>query len=365
MPIVAALGVFLVAWQLAVVLGGLQPSILPPPLLVAERFVEAFAEGTIQPHLATTLQEIALGFAAGAVLGLAAGYVMARSPFAERLLSPYIVAAQAVPILALAPLLAIWFGPGLLSKVVICGLIVFFPVAVSTMVGIRTVDPRLIELGRSLRATRRQLLWTIEVPSALPSILGGLRVGVTLSVIGAIVGEWAGASRGLGVLINLARGSLFDIPLMFATLLTIALVGIGLYRRRRPRRAPPRRRPLISDSEVPVRARFVVGLLAVLLVVAGCGVESATPIAAGSESPAATEPAESEAATSPSPQGSVVPVDLSVGLGYIPSVQFAPFYLAAQEGYYGEAGLNVEFQNRIDPDLDHARRTGHHRRRHR
>ena len=229
LPVAAALVVFVAAWQLAVVIGGLQPSILPPPLLVAERFVRAFAEGTIQPHLATTLQEIAVGLTVGAVLGLFAGYVMARSPLAERLLSPYIVAAQAIPILALAPLLAIWFGPGLLGKVVICALIVFFPVAVSTMVGIRSTDPRLLELGRSLRATPRQRLWTIEVPAALPSILGGLRVGVTLSVIGAIVGEWAGASRGLGVLINLARGSLFDIPLMFATLLTIALVGVALY----------------------------------------------------------------------------------------------------------------------------------------
>jgi NitT/TauT family transport system permease protein len=229
LPVVAALVVFVVAWQLAVAIGGLQPSILPPPVLVGQRFVEAFAEGTIQPHLATTLQEIAVGLTVGAVLGLLAGYVMARSPLAERLLSPYIVAAQAVPILALAPLLAIWFGPGLLSKVVICALIVFFPVAVSTMVGIRTVDPRLLELGRSLRATPRQRLWTIEVPAALPSIFGGLRVGVTLAVIGAIVGEWSGASRGLGVLINLARGSLFDIPLMFATLLTIALVGVVLY----------------------------------------------------------------------------------------------------------------------------------------
>jgi len=229
LPVAAALVVFVVAWQLAVVIGGLQPSILPPPLLVGERFVRAFAEGTIQPHLATTLQEIAVGLTVGAILGLLAGYVMARSPLAERLLSPYIVAAQAIPILALAPLLAIWFGPGLLGKVVICALIVFFPVAVSTMVGIRTTDPRLLELGRSLRATPRQRLWTIEVPAALPSILGGLRVGVTLSVIGAIVGEWAGASRGLGVLINLARGSLFDIPLMFATLVTIALVGVALY----------------------------------------------------------------------------------------------------------------------------------------
>ena len=156
------------------------------------------------------------------------GYGLARSALVERLLSPYLVAAQATPILALAPLIALWFGPGLAGKVVICSLIVFFPVAVSTMVGIRAVDARLLELGRSLRATRRQVLTTLEIPAALPSILGGMRVGVTLAVVGAIVGEWAGADRGLGVLINIARGS-FDIPLMFATLVTIALVGIALY----------------------------------------------------------------------------------------------------------------------------------------
>ncbi len=134
-----------------------------------------------------------------------------------------------MPILVLAPLLVVWFGPGFLSKVVICSLIVFFPVAIATMVGIRSVDARLLELGRSLRATPRQILTTLEIPAALPNIFGGLRVGVTLAVVGAVVGEWAGANNGLAVLINLARGSLFDIPLMFATLLTIALVGIALY----------------------------------------------------------------------------------------------------------------------------------------
>ena len=148
---------------------------------------------------------------------------------AERLLSPYLVAAQAVPILALAPLLALWFGPGLTAKVVICALIVFFPVAISTMVGVRSVDARLLELARSLRATRWQVVTTLEIPAALPAIFGGLRVGVTLAVVGAIVGDWTGADRGLGLLVNLARGSLFDIPLLFATLLTIALLGIVLY----------------------------------------------------------------------------------------------------------------------------------------
>ena len=228
-PIVLAFVVFVAVWKAVVVIGGYPPFILPPPESVAARFVQAWATGLITPHVAATLVEIALGFAVGAGLALASGYLLARSALAERLLSPYLVAAQATPILALAPLLALWFGPGLLSKVVICALIVFFPVAVSTMVGIRSVDARLLELARSLRATRRQVLWTLEVPAALPAILGGMRVGVTLAVVGAIVGEWAGADRGLGVLVNLARGSLFDIPLLFATLATIALLGIVCY----------------------------------------------------------------------------------------------------------------------------------------
>jgi NitT/TauT family transport system permease protein len=181
------------------------------------------------PHALTTLTAIGAGFAVGASLALLAGYALARSALAERLLSPYLVAAQATPILALAPLLALWFGTGIASKIIICALIVFFPVAVATMVGIRSVDARLLELGRSLRANRWQVFRHLELPAAMPAIFGGFRVGVTLAVIGAIVGEWAGAERGLGVLINLARGSLFDIPLMFATLVTIALIGLALY----------------------------------------------------------------------------------------------------------------------------------------
>ncbi len=227
--VLGALAVFLVVWQLVVIVSGFPPFILPTPAMVVTRWISAWSAGTIQPHLLATLQEVVLGFAVGAGSALVAGYALARSTVVERLLSPYLVAAQATPILALAPLIALWFGPGLAGKVLICALIVFFPVAVATMVGIRSVDARLLELGRSLRATRRQILTTLEIPAALPSILGGMRVGVTLAVVGAIVGEWAGADQGLGVLINLARGSMFDIPLMFATLLTIALVGIALY----------------------------------------------------------------------------------------------------------------------------------------
>jgi len=210
---------FVVAWQ-ALVAG---------PVEVLERWVDAWRVGILQPHLAATLTEIVLGLLAGGLAGLAVGYLLARSRLAGLVLSPYIVAAQSTPILALAPLLALWLGTGLASKVLICGLIVFFPIAVATMVGFRGVDPRLVELGRSLRATPRQILVTLEIPAALPQIFGGLRVGVTLAVVGAIVAEWAGADQGLGVLINLARGSLFDTPLLFATLLTIALLGVALY----------------------------------------------------------------------------------------------------------------------------------------
>ncbi|HXI46006.1 MAG TPA: ABC transporter permease [Candidatus Acidoferrales bacterium] len=228
-PVLLALAVFLVAWKLIVLVGGYPVFILPPPETVLARFVDGWSDGTLARHTGATLVEIALGFSIGATSAILLGYVLARSRLAERVLSPYIVAAQATPILALAPVLVLWFGPGLGARVVICALIVFFPIAVATMVGIRAVDARLLELARSLRATRRQVLTTLEIPAALPSIFGGLRVGVTLAVVGAIVAEWAGADQGLGVLVNLARGSLFDIPLLFATLLTIAIVGVVLY----------------------------------------------------------------------------------------------------------------------------------------
>ena len=228
-PIVLSLVVFVVAWQLVVTLSGLPPYILPGPLVVAGRFAKAWTDGTMWPHVAQTMVEILLGFAIGAAVALAVGVLLARSRLAERLLSPYLVAAQATPVLALAPLIVLWFGNGLSSKLVITTLIVFFPVAVATMVGLRGVDPRLIEMARSFRSTGWQTIARVEVPAALPAILGGMRVGITLAVIGAIVGEWSAPDRGLGVLINIARGSLFDIPLMFAALAQLALIGVSLY----------------------------------------------------------------------------------------------------------------------------------------
>jgi NitT/TauT family transport system permease protein len=228
-PIAVAGVLFVVAWQLVVTLLNLEAFVLPPPATVAARFVRAWADGTIEPHVAATLVEVALGFAVGGTSAIAVGWLLARSRLAGLVLSPYLVAAQSTPVLALAPVLTVWFGTGLLPKVVICSLIVFFPVAVATMVGFRSIDAGLLELAASLRARPGQRFRTLELPAALPAILGGIRVGVTLAVVGAIVAEWAGPDRGLGALILLAQRSLFDIPLMFAALATIALLGVALY----------------------------------------------------------------------------------------------------------------------------------------
>jgi NitT/TauT family transport system permease protein len=224
-----SLAAFLVAWKLLTVVTGTPDYILPAPEVVAERALRAIGSGLLWEHTAVTLSEILLGLAVGATTAIAVGTALGKSVVVERVLSPYIVAAQSVPILALAPLLDIWFGGGLLARVLICALIVFFPIAIATMVGIRSADPLLVELFRSLGATQAQRTARLEIPSALPIIFGGLRVGVTLAVIGAVVAEWAGASSGLGVLINIANQGLFDTPLMFVALATLAVIGIGLH----------------------------------------------------------------------------------------------------------------------------------------
>ena len=224
-----SLTAFLVAWKLLTVVTGTPDYILPAPEVVGERAVRAIGSGLLWEHTAVTLSEILLGLVLGAATAIGVGTALGKSVVIERVLSPYIVAAQSVPILALAPLLDIWFGGGLLARVLICGLIVFFPIAIATMVGIRSADPLLVELFRSLGATQSQRTTRLEIPSALPVIFGGLRVGVTLAVIGAVVAEWAGASSGLGVLINIANQGLFDTPLMFVALATLAVIGISLH----------------------------------------------------------------------------------------------------------------------------------------
>lgn len=215
-------------WQLTVSLSGLPAFILPAPVDVWSRLSRAIADGSLLTNSGVTLAEVLLGLLSGVTFATALGYLLAKSRKLERVLSPYLVASQAVPLVAIAPLLIIWFGPGMFSKVLICALIVLFPVLVNTVVGVRAVPHALYDLMNSLHATRGQILFKLEIPAALSIFLGGLRIGATLSVIGAVVGELVGADSGLGFLINVGRGQ-YDTALVFVAIFTLILLALMLY----------------------------------------------------------------------------------------------------------------------------------------
>ena len=224
----ASLAAGLLAWWTVSRYSGLPSFILPSPIQVWTRFLRALSDGSLFLHAGATLFEILTGLLVGALAATVLGYLVAKSRALERILSPYLVASQAVPLVAIAPLLVIWFGPGIFSKVLICALIVFFPVLVNTVVGVRAVPTALHDLMHSLHATRRQILLKLEIPAALPIFLGGLRIGATLSVIGAVVGELVGADMGLGFLINVGRGQ-YDTALVFVAVFTLILLALALY----------------------------------------------------------------------------------------------------------------------------------------
>ena len=215
-------------WELIVYFGELPAFILPTPRRVAMRGWLALTDGTLLYHAGITLLEVLLGLLAGSLVATVLGYALARSRLIEQLISPYLVASQAIPVVAIAPLLVIWFGPGMFSKVLVCALIVFFPILINTLVGLQAVPEKLHDLMRAMRATPWQSLRYLELPAALPVILGGLRVGATLSVTGAVVGEFIGADRGLGFLINVARGQ-YDTALVFVTIFALVVMALSLY----------------------------------------------------------------------------------------------------------------------------------------
>lgn len=223
-----SLALFVGVWWLVARFAGLPAFILPAPEAVWMRFLESLADGTLAGNAGITLAEILLGLAAGVGTATVLGYLIARSSLLERVLSPYLVASQAIPLIAIAPLLVIWFGPGMFSKVLVCALTVFFPVLVNTVVGVRAVPQPLHDLLRSMHATRRQTLLKLEIPAALPVFLGGLRVGATLAVIGAVVGELVGSDSGLGFLINVGRGQ-YDTALVFVAIFVLMALAVSLY----------------------------------------------------------------------------------------------------------------------------------------
>ena len=223
-----SIAIGMLAWYLITRYSGIPNFILPSPLSVWNRFIRAIADGSLLHHAGITLVEIVLGLLVGVIFATIVGYLLAKSRSLEKILSPYLVASQAIPVVAIAPLLVIWLGDGILSKVVVCALIVFFPVLVNTIFGVRAVPTALYDLMNSLHASREQVLWKVEVPASLPVFLGGLRIGATLSVIGAIVGELVDAQAGLGFLLQLGDFQ-YDTPMVFVAVFTLIALALMLY----------------------------------------------------------------------------------------------------------------------------------------
>ena len=202
--------------------------LLPPPEDVFFEYVSLLMNGLLLKHTYVTLIETLTGFLAGAAIGMCLGYPLAKSRKLERILSPYIVAAQTAPKIALAPLIVIWLGFGLSSKFFLVALIVFFPIFVNMITGMRSVDRNLLELMKSTGASKFDIFKKIEMPSSLPMLFAGFKTGITLAVIGAVVGEFVGANAGLGYLTIYAAG-LMDTSQVFVAILQLTLLGIVLY----------------------------------------------------------------------------------------------------------------------------------------
>ena len=202
--------------------------VLPHPADIVAKLWQQVASGQIFPHLWATVQEAGLGLLLGSAAAIFIGALISRSPFVENVLRPYIIATQTTPMVALAPLFLVWFGFGILPKILIAAIICFFPLLVNVMAGLRSVSATERRLFRSLNASRWQTFVHLEIPNALPFIFAGLRVTVVLSVIGSVVGEFVGAKAGLGYLAVTAAGNM-DTELLFVAVLLLMALGLTLY----------------------------------------------------------------------------------------------------------------------------------------
>jgi NitT/TauT family transport system permease protein len=218
----------LAVWELAVRGFGISAFVLPTPSAILIRFVQLMTSGLIWPHLIATLTSVITGLVVGSVLGVICGGLIALIPVIDRLVTPYVVAIQTVPKIAIAPLFIVWFGYGITSKIVITALLCFFPLLVSVIAGFRAADRDQLDMMRALGAPPWQILTRLRVPAALVLIFAGLEIAAVLAVIGAVVGEFVGAQVGLGYLITSLNFSL-DIAGVFAVLIYLALIGLALH----------------------------------------------------------------------------------------------------------------------------------------
>lgn len=225
LPALFGLAVVVCAWEAWVRLAHLKAYIIPAPMAVARKWLDDPSLYAVEGL--KTLEGAMFGFVLGAGIALLLATVMAQSRFLERAIFPTAILVKVTPIVAIAPLLTIWFGFGLLPKVFIAALIVFFPVMVNALVGFRSVNPNALALFESLAAGRSEIFLRLRLPSSLPYIFAAFRVAVPMSVIGAVVAEWFSGDRGLGSVIYIANSNL-DMAKAFAGILTLAVLGVGL-----------------------------------------------------------------------------------------------------------------------------------------
>jgi NitT/TauT family transport system permease protein len=226
LPAIGLLLIVLLAWEAAIRLLNVPNFVLPAPSAIGASLVGDQAQ--LSGATWVTAGEIFSGFLLSGVVGAALALGIVRFDRFGRALYPLIVLFQTVPKVALAPLFVLWFGYGLAPKIALIIVIAFFPVGISMLAGLRSVDPNLVALMRSVGSSRDEILWRVQVPTALPQLMSGLKIAVTLSVIGAIVGEFSGASAGLGYVIQFASTQL-ETPLVFAALLQVSVLGVAFY----------------------------------------------------------------------------------------------------------------------------------------
>jgi NitT/TauT family transport system permease protein len=225
---IVLLVVFLAAWEWGPGLLRIPHFIVPPLSMVFEEFLRMWKVNSLPFHTGITAAEVIIGFVLGSLLGAFIGYLLGISPTAEVALSPYILALQIAPKVAFAPLFILWMGFTIYPKILVAILIVFFPVLINVLTAVRTVDPDLINLARSFKATRAQIFWKIEFPASMPPLFAGLRIGSTLAVVGVVVGELVGGNSGLGYLLAFGEGQA-NTPMVFVTIIMLTLVGSVAY----------------------------------------------------------------------------------------------------------------------------------------
>jgi NitT/TauT family transport system permease protein len=223
---VASFALIILAWDLVVRFFAIPTYLLPAPLAVLDTIIHDWR--TLGVHTLWTTGAILAGFFAAVLVAIPLAVLIVVSPVLRRLLYPPMVATQAIPKIALAPLFIVWFGFGLVPKIAVAFLIAFFPIVIDTIVGLRSIDPNMVQLARSMGAPPHRIFLKLRLPNALPSIFAGLKVASALAVVGALTGEFVGSDKGLGYVLVQASGNL-NTALLFATLVILSVVAMVFF----------------------------------------------------------------------------------------------------------------------------------------